>query len=207
MISDRNGTLDMSRGFFELKKHDTCHRDIGGVLEVEGDVEVGGAILGRCNPIFLIFSVWDLTVLNCSTSLNLEERPADWSTDKVALELSNLSCNFIHSRVSLHSDSFIVGSDGILFLLTHALLDFGGLWEVCSRNGESDIPIWHPLVTWQAIVGVLLLKHLIATILEDHGGIVTFERVKDLRILGITSYLVYDIIEVVSLLTVGEIFL
>ena len=159
----------MSRGLFELKKHDTCHRDICGVLEVEGDVEVGGAILGRCDPIFLIFSVGDLAVLNCSTSLNLEERPADWSTNKVALERSNLSCNFIHSRVSLRSNGFIAGSNGFLLLLTHILLDFSGLWEVCCGNGESDIPIRHPLVTRQAEVGVLLLKHLITTILEDDG--------------------------------------
>ena len=170
----------MSRGFFELKKHDTCHRDVGGVLEVEGDVEVGGAVLGRCDPILLVFSVGDLAVLNNATSLNLEERPADWSTDKVALELSNLSCNFIHSRVSLRPDRFIAGSHGFLLLLTHVLLDFGGLWEVCCGNGESDIPIGHPLVTRQAEVGVLLLKHLIAAVLEDYGRIVAFERVEDL---------------------------
>ena len=148
MIGDRNGTLDMSRRLSELEKHDTCHGNICGVREVERDVEGGGAVLGRGDPILLIFSVGDLAVGHCSASLNLEERPADWSTDKVALERSNLSCNFIHSRVSLRSDGFIAGSNGFLLFLTHILLDFSGLWEVCCGNGESDIPIRHPCLLY-----------------------------------------------------------
>lgn len=60
MIGDRYWALNMSRGFLELEEHDTRHRDISGIREVERDVEWSVASLRRSDPVFLVFSVRDL---------------------------------------------------------------------------------------------------------------------------------------------------
>ena len=81
------------------------------------------------------------------------------------------------------------------------------LREVSSRDGKSDIPVGYPLVAWQTELTVLLLEHLSTAIVENNACIVALERVEDALVVRVSSNLVDNIVEVVRLLAIAQLFL
>jgi hypothetical protein len=139
--------------------------------------------------------------------LDCEERFADWGADEVTLELANLVRDRFNFGSPPSSDSLIALFDCLCLLLSHALLDFGSLREVGRRDGESDIPFWVPLVSWQAIFLILLLKHLIATIFKNRRCIITLEHEENSIVVRISLHFVHDVVIVVGRLRVVKAFL
>ena len=99
------------------------------------------------DPIFLVFSVGNLTRGDCCASLTSEQSLTDRCTNEVALELRKFARNLIKLSRSLRANSFIILANLLLFLLTHALFDFFGLREASSADLQCHVPVGKPLFT------------------------------------------------------------
>ena len=191
----------------ELVQHDASHDLVLMIVETKTDVKRCGAGFRTGHPVLLIFSVRNLAALHRLVGLDLEEGSADGGADEVALELADLVRDLVNPLAPFHPLLLVALAHCLSLLFRHVLLDFGGLGHVGRGDAERDIPAWQPLFPRQAVLAVLLLKHLGATILEDDVSIVAPEGVEDALVFGLALHLVDNVIEVVRSLAVLQLLL
>lgn len=107
MIGGRDGTLNVTRRFFELKEHDASHGDVRLVRKVERKQERRRTSLIRSDPVLLVFSVRHLAVSGDFASLDFQEGSSDGGSNEVALETSDFGCDFIDCTLALIADCLV----------------------------------------------------------------------------------------------------
>ncbi len=95
-------------------------------------VETVFATARTSDPVFLIFSVRDFAISDGLSGCKSQKGFANRSSNEIALELGELSCNHIDSSLALVSDLLVCSTNLFLLVLRHALLHFLSLGEVCS---------------------------------------------------------------------------